>query len=66
MNVVVKLKWGTIIWYLFQNTKFGISLRGERERERERERESVCVCVFCLICCSGLGLSGVDFIVGIA
>ena len=38
----------------------------ERERERERERESVCVCVFCLICCSGLGLSGVDFIVGIA
>ena len=38
----------------------------ERERERERERESVCVCVFCLICCSGLGLSGADFIVGIA
>ena len=34
----------------------------ERERERERERE----CVFCVICCSGLGLSGVDFIVGIA
>ena len=32
----------------------------ERERERERERE------FCLICCSGLGLSGADFIVGIA
>ena len=37
MNVVVKLKWGTIIWYLFQNTKFGIFLKRERERERERE-----------------------------